>query len=312
MRPIHRRGALLLLTAIVTFAGGTLYTLLNTRRAESAHPPEGQFITVDGTRLHYVQHGTGPPVLLLHGNPGFVQDWARVLPQLAPRYRALAFDRPGHGYSTRPAASGMTPALQARQVHTALERLHVGCPIVVGHSWGGALALIYAVEYPEDVCGLVVIGTRAFALGRTDSLAYRLVRTPVIGDLLRYSVMPPIARRMIREGMTVAYDPDVPRPDDVAAASAFWSRPGQVEATVWDTRNLQEALPSFSPRYADIKAPVTILVGDLDTPGRESIPLSRLIPGAELVVIPRTGHMIPHLRPAAVVAAIDSVMARHR
>ena len=80
MRPIHLVSVLLLLTLIVTFVAGTLYTILEIKRVRAAHPAAGQFISVEGTRLHYVEQGSGRPVLLLHGNAGFVQDWSAIVP----------------------------------------------------------------------------------------------------------------------------------------------------------------------------------------------------------------------------------------
>ena len=98
--------------------------------------------------------------------------------------------------------------------------------------------------------------------------------------------------------------------EHIAAASDMWSRPGQAEATVWDSRNLDEALRSYSVRYHEITAPVLIVVGDHDRPDRESVPLSKKIPGAELVLIPHTGHLVPQIRPEAVITAIEAVVAR--
>jgi len=232
------------------------------------------------------------------------------VPRLAPHYRVFAFDRPGHGASSRSSARHVTPDVQARLIHTALQRLNVECPIVVGFSWGGGLSLIYALQYPGQTCGLVLITPRAFPDEATRSLAYQLGRTPVLGDIFRHSVMLPIARRMIRDRLAAGYAPDPPIREHVAAASDVWSRPGQAEATVWDTQNLNEALRSYSVRYHEIMSPVVIVVGDHDRPDRESIPLSTKIPGAELVLIPRTGHLIPHVRAQAVITAIDTVAAR--
>ena len=310
MRPIRLVTMLVLLTLIVTLGTGMLYTILETKRVRVAHPPAGRFISVEGTRLHYVEQGRGRPVLLLHGNAGFVQDWSAVVPKLAAHYRVFAFDRPGHGASSRASARHVTPDVQARLIHAALKRLTDQCPIVVGFSWGGGLSLIYALQYPAETCGLVLITPRAFPDEATRSFAYQLGRTPVLGNIFRYSVMLPIARRIIRGRLTAGYTPDAPLREHVAAASDMWSRPGQAEATVWDSRNLDEALRSYSVRYHGITGPVVTVVGDHDRPDREAIPLSKKIPGAELVLLPRTGHLVPHVRPQAVITAIDAVAER--
>ena len=146
MQPIHLVSVLLLLALVVTFGAGTLYTILETKRVRVAHPPAGRFISVEGTRLHYVEQGRGRPVLLLHGNAGFVQDWSTVVPKLAAHYRVFAFDRPGHGASSRASARHVTPDVQARLINAALKRLTVQCPIIVGFSWSGGLSLIYALQ----------------------------------------------------------------------------------------------------------------------------------------------------------------------
>src|ERR687895_1839922 len=103
---------------LAALAGLAVHTALDVRRAESAFPPSGQFTHVEGVRLHYLAAGAGRPVVLLHGNPGFVQDFAldtaALLSLLAREHRVIAFDRPGHGYSDRPSAAGTTPQEQAR------------------------------------------------------------------------------------------------------------------------------------------------------------------------------------------------------
>ena len=140
------------LAAAALFAlGGALLVLgtrLGTARGEAAFPPEGRFILVDGVRLHYVDDGpaAAPPVVLIHGNPGFLTDFdpARAALRRAG-YRVVAFDRPGHGYSARPHPGRYTVEAQARLLHDLLARLGVARPVLVGHSWGTTLALVYAL-----------------------------------------------------------------------------------------------------------------------------------------------------------------------
>src|SRR5437870_332290 len=115
-----------------------------------------KFVTVDDTRLHFVIKGEGRPVVLIHGNPGSGQDWTRVFGPLSGLHKVIAFDRPGHGRSERPKHIDVTVEVQARLLHDALKQLHVERPIVVGHSWGGALALVYAINYPQEVAGVVL------------------------------------------------------------------------------------------------------------------------------------------------------------
>ena len=120
------------------------------RKAEKAFPPIGEFIQVEDIQLHYLDRGTGQPVVLLHGNAGFIQDYfPQTVDQLAPHFRAIAFDRPGHGYSTRSSDTVTTPLDQARLLHSAFQQLGIEQPILVGHSWSGIVLLAYALEYPK-------------------------------------------------------------------------------------------------------------------------------------------------------------------
>jgi len=305
--PLRRviAAATLAFAAALALAG--LYVTMRSSRAERAFPPNGDFVTVGGVRIHYVSAGRGAPVVLLHGNPGFVSDFATgLLDSLQLHFRVLAFDRPGHGHSERPRGPSATPVGQARLIHDALSELGVQRPILVGHSWGGALALIYALRYPNEIAGLVLLAPRAFPLEGSDPL-YTVLRTPLLGPLIRHTVLPAVGTRTLERGLRAAYAPDGPHPDHFAAARALWLRPSQVAATVWDSRYLNEQLREFSGRYGEIRVPALILVGDADRPEGESGRLARAIPGAYLLVLPSTGHQIPQTRPTAVLEALGRI-----
>src|SRR5580658_1004417 len=98
--------------------------------AERANPPSGRFVHTRGVKLHYLERGAGPPVVLLHGNGVSALDWAvsGVLDGLAVDHRVIAFDRPGFGYSERPRDKTWTPLEQAELLHAALMQLGVERP----------------------------------------------------------------------------------------------------------------------------------------------------------------------------------------
>jgi pimeloyl-ACP methyl ester carboxylesterase len=162
-------------------------------RSQSA----SKFVTVEGTRLHFVIKGAGRPVVLIHGNPGSGQDWARLYDPLAAHHKVIAFDRPGHGDSQRPKDGDATVEVQARLLHDALKQLHVERPIVVGHSWGGALALVYAITYPKEVAGVVLVAPAVYQSQDVASLLTNLPAVPVIGDAAN-SVLTPFIRGFAR------------------------------------------------------------------------------------------------------------------
>jgi pimeloyl-ACP methyl ester carboxylesterase len=128
---------------LAALAAMALYNVFRTRRVEGAHPPSGRFVNVNGVRLHYLDRGTGPPVVLEHGNMVTAEDFdlSGVLTSAARRHRVIAIDRPGFGYSDRPHVAMWTPAAQAHLLRQALAALDIDRPIVLGHSFGAAVAL---------------------------------------------------------------------------------------------------------------------------------------------------------------------------
>src|SRR5690349_19886652 len=109
-----RTGTILGLAAAAV-AGAALFNAVRARKAERDHPPAGRFVAVDDVRLHSLERGEGPPVVLIHGNVVTAEDWVwrGVFDRVAERHRVIAFDRPGFGYSDRPHGHLWTATQQA-------------------------------------------------------------------------------------------------------------------------------------------------------------------------------------------------------
>src|SRR4051794_13681582 len=138
-------------------AAAVIYNRKQTRDAEEQYPPVGRFLEVDGVRLHYIEQGQGDPLVLIHGNGTMLQDFtvSGIVDRLADRYRVIAIDRPGYGYSSRP-RQFWTPAAHARLFQSALLQLGVGRAMIYGHSWGTLVAVALALKAPSLVRGLVL------------------------------------------------------------------------------------------------------------------------------------------------------------
>jgi pimeloyl-ACP methyl ester carboxylesterase len=286
---------------------------LASRVAHQYPQAQSKFVTVDDARLHFVIKGSGRPVVLIHGNPGSCQDWSRLYGPLASRYCGFAFDRPGHGHSERPNHRPITVDVQAQLLHAALKELNVEQPILVGHSWGGALALAYAVEFPDEAAGLVLLAPAAYESDDGVSFLTKLPALPYVGDLINFLFTPLLGASVVREDVQKAFAPDPVPKNYLRHVLTEWTRPKKVKWYSVDDALLNESLPKFTPLYSDIRVPVVIVTGDSDmiVPAQEnSHRLYEALPHAELVVLEKTGHQIPFTRPDAVVDAIDRVAAK--
>jgi len=168
-------------------------------KAERRNPPLGRFITVDGVRLHYVERGTGTPLILLHGNGSMIQDFqsSGLIDLAAKKYRVIAFDRPGFGHSGRPRSTIWTPEAQADLIAGALQKIGVPRAIILGHSWGTLVALALAMKYPQEVQALVLASGYYYPNPRADVVILSPPAIPLIGDLLSHTLSPLLSRLML-------------------------------------------------------------------------------------------------------------------
>ena len=158
---------------VATLAASAVLNRVLAKKAERRNPPMGRFITVDGVRLHYVERGTGSPLVLLHGNGSMIQDFVSsgLVDLAAKTYRVIAFDRPGFGYSQRPRSTVWTPAAQADLINAALMQMRVFQPLVLGHSWGTLVAVALALKYPRNVRALILASGYYYPNARADVLS---------------------------------------------------------------------------------------------------------------------------------------------
>ncbi|HLQ23771.1 MAG TPA: alpha/beta fold hydrolase, partial [Gemmatimonadales bacterium] len=138
-----------------------------------------RYVTVDGSRIRYVEGGAGPAVVFIHGFGASLYTWRRTLPAVAAAgFRAIAFDNRGFGFSDKP-AHGYANADYTRLVLGFLDSLHVSEAVLVGHSMGAAIAAAIALATPQRVRGLVLMDAAGF--GTRWPFALRVARWPLLG-----------------------------------------------------------------------------------------------------------------------------------
>lgn len=283
------------------------------KKAEQQFPPTGKFTRIDGVQLHYIEQGSGPAVLLLHGNGSQASDFVGcgLMEALASRYRVIAIDRPGFGYSERPRDRLWTPEAQAVLLGQACLALGIHHPVVLGHSWATQVALALAIDAPTLVRGLVLVSGYYFPTFRLDSWLLSPPAIPVIGDVMRYTVSPLLGKLLMQGAVRRAFSPKDVDPRFLEnVPPSLMLRPWQIKAGAEDSAFMVPAAADLSRHYGEVLLPVEIFVGTEDKlvkPKKQSIRLHETLPHSRLHLMTGEGHMLHYRRIREIVDAIDVI-----
>jgi pimeloyl-ACP methyl ester carboxylesterase len=298
--------------AAALLAGAAWFNRAQAKKAEAEHPPEGKFVEVDGLKLHYVERGDGPVLVMLHGMGALVQDFlgSGIVDRLAETHRVIAFDRPGYGYSERPRGQMWTPEAQAALVRAALAKLRIDRVVVLGHSWGTLPALALALDFPESVTGLVLVSGPYFPVKRPDPLLMALPSLPYIGALMANTVSPLAVRAGGPAMLKAIFSPSPVPPEFLERfPHGLALRPQHVRATAGDAGLLQAAELRLPKRYGELEMPVAIVAGDGDklVPFTQAERMHAAVPHSSFHSAPSVGHMVHWIAPEVVIGAVKAV-----
>lgn len=291
--------------------------IVNRQLAEKAqrdNPPQGQFVDVDGVRLHYVERGDGRPLVLFHGNGSMIQDFesSGLIDLAAENYRVIVFDRPGFGHSLRPRNVVWTPEAQAELFMKALDRLNVQRAIVLGHSWGASVAVALAIKHPAFVEALVLASGYYFPTARADVAVLSAPAIPGLGDIVSFTISPILSRLMWPVMLRKLFGPrSVPAkfsgfPREMAV------RPSQIRASAAETALMIPAAFTSSKTYDGLAMPTIILAGEDDRLidiDEQSGRLHDEVKQSKMHRIAGAGHMIQQSSTDHLMAAIDEAAA---
>lgn len=313
------RTVLLLLLGLVPAAlllAGLFAGSAAARGVASDYPPEGNFVSVDGTRLHFKV--TGPedaaPLLVLHGASSNLNEPRVALEDALSGYRVYWLDRPGLGWSERPGDVAWSPQREAALIAQFLESQGVAQTPVLGHSWGAAIALRLAMDQRDRVTGLVLIAPAARAWVGDAAFYNKATHWPLIGTLITRVIVPTYGRSQVAEGAQQAFSPE-PVPENYVERThlPLILRAPAWKANAYDMAHVNTHLADQETRYDTITVPTVILAGPEDTvvstqghAGR----IAETMPNAELELIEGAGHNLHHHHPDRVRAAVDRVSAR--
>ena len=279
-------------------------------QVERANPPAGRFVDVEGVRLHYMERGEGPPLVLLHGNGSMIEELqlSGLFELAAARYRVIALDRPGYGHSTRPRRHWWGPPAQAALLRSMLAQLGIERPIVFGHSFGAMVAISYALEYPAATRSVVLASGYYFPTARLEVPLMAPPAIPLLGDAMRHTVSPLIGRLLWPFMLRKLFSP-APVPHYFRRFPTWMAlRPSPLRASAEEAALLIPAAMHLQKKYAALEVPAVIVAGAQDRyvdHARHSVALARLLPRSELLLSPRAGHMVHHVDPRRVLQAIE-------
>jgi pimeloyl-ACP methyl ester carboxylesterase len=307
-----------LFAAIIVLAAGlAIWSNAKAREIEARFPAIGEMIDVGGYSLHAVHlprpDGADlPPLVFIHGASGNLRDqMAPFRPMLEDRAEMLFIDRPGHGWSERGGPENQTPDGQAAAIARAMQAKGISRAIIIGHSFGGAIAASFALDHPDMAAGLVFLAPATHPWPGGVSWYYDLTSIPVIGPLFAYTLALPAGLTRLESGSSCVFAPN-PKPEDYISATgpALVLRPGAFRHNAVDVANLKPYVTRVSPRYTEIKVPTVVITGDSDSVVLAHIHsegLARDIKGSELLWIRNLGHKPDHVTTELAVRAIESV-----
>jgi pimeloyl-ACP methyl ester carboxylesterase len=305
----------LLIAGVVIVTAGlsalVIFTAITARRVEQALPPRGQFVEISGARIHYLDKGSGPPIVILHGLGGQMGNFTyALLERLTDDFRVLLIDRPGSGYSRRaPGATGRLPE-QAAIVAEFIRKLGLERPLLVGHSLGGAIALGVALDHPEAVKALALVAPLTHIPKQVPAPFRALdIKSNFFRWLVAWTVATPIGIRRGKAILAAIFSPD-PAPADfpIRGGGILGLRPRSFLNTSSDLRTVGLDLGKQVARYSSLRVPVHILYGTDDHVLDYKVhgdAMKAKSPMASLDLV-KGGHMLPITAPELTAEFIKS------
>ncbi|MGO9703478.1 MAG: alpha/beta fold hydrolase [Xanthobacteraceae bacterium] len=307
---------IIVLLLILLLGGLAVFSARTARQVEKLLPAHGHFIEVDGARIHYLDEGSGPPLVLIHGLAGQTRVFTHsLLDRLKSEYRVIILDRPGSGYSTRARGASATINAQAQTIAHFIEALELKRPLIVGHSLGGAIALSLGLHHPEYVGGLALLAPLTHVEEEVPPLFRGLaIRSPLMRGLVGWTSAIPLSIRNRDFVLDMAFGPQPVAIDYGTRGGGLLNlRPHSYINASRDLMAAMEDLVHMQERYRHLTIPIGMLFGTGDRlldHVKHGKALAAKIAELDLELIEGGGHMVPISSADRAVALIKRVAQR--
>ncbi len=291
-------------------------------RALAEYGPDGEIFDVNGTKVHAQIMGGGPDLVLIHGASGNLRDFTfDFAERLTDRYRVIIFDRPGFGWTDRlPGSVGAwnsrseSPREQVAVLQAAADQIGVRNPIVLGHSYGGAVALAWGLARPDDTAALVLVSAVSNPWPGGLGALYRINGSAFGGALVIPLITAFAPEWLVRETVASIFAPQsAPKGYARHVGPSLTLRRASMRANAQQVNSLRPHIVEMSQHYASLPMPIEQVHGTADTIVPIHIHaevLATQAPDAHLTRLTGLGHMPHHAASAEVIAAINRAALR--
>jgi pimeloyl-ACP methyl ester carboxylesterase len=285
----------LLATSVIGLIG---FAAFSNKKAEDLLPPAGTFVQLGDTRLHYVDQGQGPALMMIHGLAGNLQNFTYGLATpLAQTHRVICVDRPACGYSKRASNADTSLEAQADTIVSLLDHLQIESAVFVGHSLGGAISLAAAQRHPDRIKALALIAPLTRLPDEPSPVFKPLkIESSTMRSILGWTLAIPATIFRMSVSLKVIFGPEkFPSDFAIRGGGILSLKPQTFISASRDLQNAEWSMPQIEAAYASMTTPVHVLFAkedrilDCKLNGED---LRSRIAGTQVTVV-SGGHMLP-------------------